>query len=381
MHLCCRMSARLSAADPYLTHLRNRFVDGPKSISKLITYSHSIKDMYTRNRARCFEQVRISDQIRDFAFSEVRYDSESQPMLRICLTFDAVMTTAAQVAQLRGRGTEEGMACAVLVLETDDEACLQFGMMSEAALENYHLTKDWDVDDLDEADVPEVCDRYWGIIRQSFIQGQCVHVPGLTYVMLETLKRPRTYVVHGRAVTMGSVAGVAPEIVTKCLKRMAAWAMLSKHVLYTEVPTWHLMSCFKVFALGNELQNNQPRDTILVKRCLAKTAQVLELPFEQLYAEFMRFRPYALKAKKTQQLNNKEAWEFGVNSTQHRKDMRERYPASTLIEALARYDTWASSTSMVERDLKQTSDLKQGRSEDTFLNMENDIFHTEVRQT
>ena len=127
MHLCCRMSARPSAADPYLTHLRNRFVNGPKSISKPITYSPSIKDMYTRNRARCFEQVRISDQIRDFAFfSEVRYDSESQPMLRICLTFDAVMTTAAQVAQLRGRGTEEGVACAALVLETDDEACLQF---------------------------------------------------------------------------------------------------------------------------------------------------------------------------------------------------------------------------------------------------------------
>ena len=48
-------------------------------------------------------------------------------------------------------------------------------------------------------------------------------------------------------------------------------------------------------------------------------------------------------------------------------------PHQLLIEALARYDTWASSTSMVERDLKQTSDLKQGRSEDTFLNMENDI--------
>ena len=48
---------------------------------------------------------------------------------------------------------------------------MQFGMVAEAAFENYHLTKDWDVDDLDEVDVPDSCDRDWGIIRQSFIDG------------------------------------------------------------------------------------------------------------------------------------------------------------------------------------------------------------------
>lgn len=56
------------------------------------------------------EDVSISTKIKDFAFAPHRYNSEAKTLLRLVLTFDATMTTAAQVILLRGASSEEQSA-------------------------------------------------------------------------------------------------------------------------------------------------------------------------------------------------------------------------------------------------------------------------------
>ncbi len=67
-----RVLSRPWAADAYLQSIIKEFVDKEKSITKQITHSEYVKDIFTNNRANCREEVKISKSIRDFAYAPQR---------------------------------------------------------------------------------------------------------------------------------------------------------------------------------------------------------------------------------------------------------------------------------------------------------------------
>ena len=107
-----------------------------------------------------------------------------------------------------------------------------------------------DHDDVDEAEMPAECYMHGKIIHKLFVERECLTVPGFTYIMMETLKRPRTYILHGKAKTVGSTDGVSQGVVDACLRRMTKFSVLVSAVLAAEFPTFHIMSAFRVFSLS-----------------------------------------------------------------------------------------------------------------------------------
>ena len=225
------------------------FIEQKKSITKLITYSDQIKDMYTEARKGCHEHVEISKLIRDFAYAPHRYNSEAKVLLRLVLTLDAVLTVACQVLVVRGPTSDEGRAITEMMEMLDDEVVLQLGMMADAALEIDTFVRFGDTSDLDEAELPEKQDRLVTIIHSLFVEGQCMHIPGGTSIALKTLRMPRTYIICKTVKTIGSSDGPSEEIVTRCLRRMSVWAKLATSVIEAEFPDWEVVNNFKVFNL------------------------------------------------------------------------------------------------------------------------------------
>ena len=231
-----RILSRPWASDPYLAGILDEFIEKAKSITKQITYSPVIKDMYVANRSKCVEHVELSSRIRDFAYAPHRYNSEAKVLLRIALTLDAVLTTCCQVISLRGASTPEGSACLQTMMRVDDEMLLQLGMVADASLELDAFVRTCDKSDLDESELPQLIDKCETTLTRLFVDGQCLHVPGLTSVMLKTVRRPRTYVLNGIMKTIGNEQGPGEEVTARCLRRMAAWVLLATGVIAAEFP-------------------------------------------------------------------------------------------------------------------------------------------------
>jgi hypothetical protein len=253
------------AADAFLSAIIQQFVEKPQSITKLIMYSHSIKDMYSANRLHCAEDVDIGKSIRDFAYAPQRISSETKVLIRLALTFDASMTTAAQVITMRGAKSVEGQSCVETLEFLDDEVVLQLGMLADAAHEVDRLVRKFDQSDLDEAELPGMIDDCTAILRRLFVDGMCIEVPGLTYMMLKALRRPRTYLLRGVPKTIGSDGGVDAATMQRCLKRMCTWTVLAEKVFEGEFSDWNLIGAFRVFAL-NKVSDTHTQFTIHINK-------------------------------------------------------------------------------------------------------------------
>jgi hypothetical protein len=355
-----RILSRPWAADAFLSKVVHEFVEKGKSIAKMITYSHSVKDMHVSNREQSNEMV--SQSIRDFAFAPQRFNSEAKVLLRICLTLDATLATMSQIISLRGPASAEGQSCLETMEFIDAEVLLTLGMMADAAREVSRVVEACDKSDLDEAMLPTMMSEFDIKITRLFVQGQCIHVPGMTMVMMNNLMRPRTYLVRGVPKSIGHRDGVSHVIVTRCLKRMATWATLAKSVMCAEFSDWELLASFQIFSLarnGGDVKTSAADKLVHLKRL----ATAIGIDADDLATEFFHFEPIAIKMYRSKTTSNFNAWADVVRRTRKRKGTAMRHPSDNLVACLARYGAWSSSSCDVERGFAVSSELMGGYSE------------------
>ena len=99
---CTRILTRPWATDGFLKNILSQMIEKPDSITKIITYKPTFKDMYARHRTKCHEEVAINAKIVDYAYAPHRFNSETKVLLRLVLTWDATLATAGQVIVSRG---------------------------------------------------------------------------------------------------------------------------------------------------------------------------------------------------------------------------------------------------------------------------------------
>ena len=242
-----RVMARPWAADEFLRECMHEFIEKKDSITKIITFKPYFREMYNKNRSRCFEDIAVSKRIKDLAYAPQRYHSEARSLMRMIITWDAVLTTAVQVPLVRGATSPEGASMLQTIGKCTDEMALQLGMLGDMALECSQFVSHCDVDELDEGGFMSDVGDFNAVLARLFLQGMCVQIPGLTTVMMNALSRPRTFIISGRPKTFGSAGGVDPEMVTRCLRRMAAATVLAEVVIHAEFPEWDLLAAFNIF--------------------------------------------------------------------------------------------------------------------------------------
>ena len=254
-------------------------IEKPNSITKIIQYKTFFKDMYNKNRTTCVEDIAVSKRIKDLAYAPHRYHSEARTLLRLIITWDAALTTAVQVPLVRGATSAEGASMLQTIETCTDEIALQLGMLGDMALECSQFVSRCDVDEPDEGGLMSDLDDFKAVLARLFIQGMCTQIPGLTSLMMSALRRPRTFIVNGRPKTFGTPGGADPEIITRCLKRMAAVTVLAEVVIQAEFPEWDLLASFSIFdvAIGLRGPAAITVDCKAVEVCVRRLATALDL--------------------------------------------------------------------------------------------------------
>ena len=357
------------AKDEFLSAVMHEFIEKANSIAKKITNSDVIKNMYVANRTKCKEDISISPAIRDFAYAPHRYNSEANTLTRICLTLDATLTTACQVVSLRGPTSAEGAACAATMHSLTNERLLQLGMMADAALEIDYFVHTLDAAEFDEANLRDLIDMLNAKLRRLFIDGQCIHVPGCTSVVLQSLRRARTFVVGGVALTIGAKEGLPAATVASCMRRMAAWAALAKNVIQAEFPSWDVLMAFQVFEVRSRHDttvHRGQRDDKDIDDCLKRICNALNLAFDMLRAQYYYYEPVAINIARSRKCSNFEAWKAAVSK-------RITFPCDVLQEVLIRYATWNASSSDVERGFAVSLALRGGKCNDQHTKREEEM--------
>ncbi|CAE7835971.1 unnamed protein product [Symbiodinium necroappetens] len=115
----------LSSLKSFLKSCVVEFMEKQHSIAKIITFKPAIKQLYEDFRAKlpdapCGKDLRYAPQ---------RYASESVTLLRICISFEAVLATLSCVPDVRSASSDEGAACLHTLQWLDTEKCLQLGML------------------------------------------------------------------------------------------------------------------------------------------------------------------------------------------------------------------------------------------------------------
>ena len=276
------------------------------------------------------------------------------------------------IKSMRGTHSREGAAAEAWLSWVGNEAYLQLAMLADASDEGTRLVRQLDCDDLDEGEVVGDCEQYLIILRALFVDGQCLVAPGYTFYAIEALKKVRVNITSGTPKTFGGT--LEPEVVTRTLRRMAAWVIMATHTIEAEFPGFELRSNFKVFALGhpNELSTNSSNTA---KDAITRLAKAFHVDPDAALKEYYDLLPLAIRAKTHtgQQISNFDAWAEAMKLVSRRPSLKQVHPTSNIGPILMRYCAWASSTSEVERGFAVTAALKGGASEDFHCDRERDI--------
>ena len=276
------------------------------------------------------------------------------------------------IVSMRGKRNGEGAAADAWLSWVGNEEYLQLGMLADASDEGTRLVRQLDCDDLDEGEVVWDCERYIMILKALFVDGQCLVAPGYTFYAIEALKKVRVNITSGTPKTFGGT--LEPEVITRALRRMAAWVIMATRTIDAEFPGFELRSNFKVFALGrsNELNINSNN---IAKDAITRLAMAFHVDPDAALKEYYDLLPVAIRAKTNtgQHISNFDAWAEAMKLVSRRRSLKEVHPTRNIGPILMRYCAWASSTSEVERGFAVTSALKAGASEDLHCSRERDI--------
>ena len=219
------------------------------------------------------------------------------------------------------------------------------------------------------------------IIKKLFYDRECLRMPGFTQIMIDTIKRPRTYIIRGVAKTIGNAAGPSQAILNATFGRMQKFSTLVTAVLAAEFPAFDLLASFRVFSLSAQKRLGAGAGLAATtdlredrQTCLKRLAQCLGLNEALLWSEFETHAPYALSYFRANECSNHEAWATALRRLQASRKQN----ADTLRAALCRYAAWVSSSADTERAFSRTSGRRMGQSEDGNVKREEDIIQLQM---
>lgn len=255
-----------------------------------------------------------------------------------------------------------------------DEVIVQLGMLADYAMQIQGLVRICDDEELDEAELPQDIMAQETVLRSLFLDKACLNFPGFTKVALQTLKRPRTFVLRaGFVKTFGSAAGVSQAVVDQCFSRMRPIIEVSSKVIAAEYPEHDILHSFHVFALSGRSGRSDlhgQRRSEGQNEGLSRLARVFGICEQRLIEQFHRHEPYAAEHYARSKGTTIASWREAISRL---GKGRKGNTADELTIVLIRYGAWVASTCDVERNFSKTSALRGGQCNDEFLDREENV--------
>ena len=364
-------------ADSYVGETFKTFIEDSGSIVKTIVHSPDIKSMFQhRVQLMCTSDDLVAGRIRDLSSAKQRFASTQKPLGRFILFFDAVVATAYEV-QTKRAGTPHGKRGTFFLESIDEERLLTLAMLADAGDEASAVVRFFDTKEHDISEAPIVLSEFLSRIDMLFLQRGCLTSVGCrhtyTSYTLAMLQDPRPLRVQdGRRTIVRSLGGpsaVPPDLIDRCLSRMAGWVRLSMETVHAEFPDWEVITAFGALSLKLD-----PRSSF-IPDSLQRLAQTFAVDHSALTVQFGDFRKTAA-LKHRQGLANYDAWKESVSAVDmscvRTKSVHQR---QALREILARYGAFlGASTSCCERSFSSlVTAVGPQRSSMSAVSMLNDL--------
>ena len=321
-----------------------KLICGTGAITKLIAHSTNFKTLFNA-RASINEESAIDCQkIKDLNYAKNRFHSTQKPLGRFILTFDALLATAVEIATRRS-GTVPGKFAANFLMTVTEEDILTIAMLADAGDESGAIVRFFDCETYDVAESAIVISSYLKRIDCLFLRRGCLTIDGTyTKFVIDLLKRPRTISLH-QPFILRSIGGggIHPEVVDRCMARMAAWVRLAMNTIEAEFPSWEVLNAFTAF-------NLKLSPSAFIHDSLCRLSTVFGLDTGRLQEEFADFRLFAQR-RHSQGLSHLDAWVESIKKVDAScSSQKAGHPRDQLRAAVSRYAVFVgATTSGVER--------------------------------
>ena len=159
------------------------------SIAQLLQYSDVMRSRYSKHVRELESNPVWASKMSTLSAAKHRFDSWTKPFSRLCLTFDAVITTAQEMHEER-RSEAMGRHAKAFLNMVDEEMMLSLAMMTDAGEDNLELVRFLDCDRVPTMDIADQCQRFMERVIVLFERGACLRC-GHTAFMLAQLQNAR----------------------------------------------------------------------------------------------------------------------------------------------------------------------------------------------
>lgn len=346
-----------------------KFVRGKESITKLIAYSTNIKALFNA-RAKINEESAIDcSKIRDLNYAKNRFHSTQKPLGRFVLAFDALLATAVEVANRRA-GTDPAKVAVRFLQTVTEEDLLTIALLADAGDESGAIVRFFDCETYDVAESAVMLSTFLNRIDCLFLRRGCLTLDGTyTKFVIDLLQRPRTITLHQPFIVRSiGGGGVHPEVVDRCMSRMAAWVRLVMSTIAAEFPSWEVLNAFTAF-------NLRLSKSAFIGESLSRLSKVFGLDADALRDQFDDFRLFAQR-RHSQGLDHLEAWAESIRKVDaSSSSVKAGHPRDELRAVVARYAVFVgATTSGVERSFSAILGvISKQRAQLSTDNLANDI--------
>ena len=239
-----RIISRGWSADPFLRDVVQMLARGRGSMARIVQNSDAIRTQY---KIFCQTSFRsIHNTVKNMRAAPHRYDSIQKPLGRSVLFIVPLIKTAAWL--VHNRSDAASVRAKDWLNWVDDERCLQASMQADASDQVMMLTRVLDDENADPAVINrEVATTIATLDRLFGDEKHCLRIFGYTKTMLRTLRRIIVWHVGNVTRSLGSHAGVADDIVDRCLQRMRCWLTLLKATCAAEFPIFEIMQATDIY--------------------------------------------------------------------------------------------------------------------------------------
>ena len=281
-----------------------------------------------------------------------RFDSILEPMGRLVLLLDPIISVAYRIAVLRAGKQEAKDAIEFLgyIAGTDgSERLLMLAGCADAGDMAMRLLRFFDTEQFDPAAMTWNIQQFLNKIDWAFNVGNIAsHDQAFTCIMKQSLVRTRTLVIQGRTLCIGGP--VTEATISKVLNRLRAWVVLATAAVKAEFPEWEILQAFA--ALRLDATPGVP-DQSSVDRHLSRLSITFKVNCGALKTQYAALIQEARKYKqRTSGVSNLDAWKSVLHAAGGKKQLPE------LTAVLCRYAAYTGCT---------TSGVEQGHSTQDWL--------------
>ena len=255
------------------------------------------------------------------------------------------------------QGTEAALRANDFFRFCSVESLVQLAMLADGAAEALEIVRFHDTEAFDLSQTPGMLSRFLHRCDTLFVRGESPHV-GHCKSMLRLLEVERSCIVDKCMKTIGGPGSVRPEIIQRCLQRMAAWVHLAASRLDLEFPAWRPLAYFEVFNLQDALSaaSKGESTTQAAKIKLDRIAEIFQLDSTLLLEQYIHLRTNALHTLETGKCSSSlEAWKVARRHADDRR-LRNKYDFSVIDQVLSRFMVFCgNTTSGVEQTFSSTA--------------------------